>query len=235
MPRSWDCRYLNVSKAKFLFTRVLSGTDVLVAILYVLYFYCSSSIYMWTVLMSCRDSYLYLVYHNSISYLWAGRITMCIWCGHHHSRSRPLSLSISMVQRLCYSYSSLDGKSAKQWIFSWPKPRFNDFSYISDNTLCLHLIKSSSWLKSAYIIDDALSAFDILCIGILIVLLLLRPTIPHALVLRRSGEKSKADDDGAFARIAMTMAMKVAVKRLFILDVDDDSCIICRCSKWRQR
>ena len=105
------------------------------------------------------------------------------------------------------------------------KPRFNDFSYISDNTLCLHLIKSSSWLKSADIIDDALSAFDILCVGILIVLLLLRPTIPHALVLRRSGEKSKADDDGAFARIAMTMAMKVDVKRLFILDVDDDSCI----------
>ena len=59
----------------------------------------------------------------------------------------------------------------------------------------------------------------------MIVLLLLRPTIPHALVLRRSGEKSKADDDGAFARIAMTMAMKVDVKRLFILDVDDDSCI----------
>ena len=64
----------------------------------------------------------------------------------------------------------------------------------------------------------------------MIVLLLLRPTIPHALVLMRSGEKSKADDDGAFAR--MTMATKVAVKRLFILDIDD-SCIIC--SKWRQR
>ena len=197
-----------------------SNTICSIFLLFVVYLYVNSTdVVPWFLFV--------LVYHNSISYLWAGRITMCIDVVIIADSGLSLYGVASMFIYTFLLMASLRNNDS----FHWPsKPRFNDFSYISDNTLCLHLIKSSSWLKSAYIIDDALSAFDILCVGILIVLLLLRPTIPHALVLMRSGEKSKADDDGAFP--AMTMAMKVAVKRLFILDVDD-SCIIC--SKWRQR
>ena len=96
---------------------------------------------------------------------------------------------------------------------TYSKPRFNDFSYMSDSTTCLHLIKSSSWEKSA---TGGLFTWDI-CVGILIVLELVCCLVatPHGLAFNSSGEKSRADVDCTVDN-ATTAAMIVAI-RWFIL------------------
>ena len=91
------------------------------------------------------------------------------------------------------------------------KPRFRDFSYISDINSCLYRIKSSSWAKFGTV--DELLTRGICGVGAFEEAPARRSATPQGLEARSNGEKSRADDDGT--AVDMTMTMRFA-KRRFI-------------------
>ncbi len=94
-------------------------------------------------------------------------------------------------------------------------PRFRDFSYTSDSTSCLYLIRSSS--QSKLRIVDGPTTRGVICapVGTFgeVARRLRRSGTPQGLEVRSNGEKSRADDDDRAIVNATTTSMTTGPAR----------------------
>ena len=142
-----------------------------------------------------------------------------------------LSLLLACVYRISTLYGLFAGylqkgalrgptpKSQLRFQLTRPptNPRFSDFSYISDISSCLYLIKSSSWSK--FRIVDELSTRGICGVGTFEEVARRCSATPQGWEVRSNGEKSSADDDdGAIVNVTTTTRL---ARRRFIFDRKD--------------